>query len=155
MCMMPGLRRWDFQCAVDQSSKMKKHWITYIEEWQPGPMTYWVHVEADGRPWQESSIFDPPLPSPVAGKGFPRFWIEFNGCTFEFASLDELRVCISTLGQKLLPTTIRLSQDRGGGMGPNSHWLSRLPPKTKPWRYRQRAVAYMDKSLTYFQSEVT
>ena len=134
---------------------MKKHWIEFVEDWQPGPMTYWVHVEADSRPRHKSRKFDPPIPSAVAGKGFARFFVEFDGCTFEFASLDELRVCISTLGKKLLPTTIRLSQDRGGGMGPNSHWLSRLPPKTKPWRYRERAVAYMQRSLADVQREVT
>ncbi len=134
---------------------MKKHWIEYADRWRPGPMSYWVHVETDGRPWHAASQFAPPLPGPVAGKGYARFFVEFDGCTFEFASLDELRVCISTLGQKLLPTTIRLSQQRGGGMGPNSHWLSRLPAKAKPWRYRRRAVAYLTKSLEFFQTKLT
>ena len=118
-------------------------------------MSYWVHVEVDGSQWHESSEFEPPLPGPVAGKGYPRFFVEFDGCTFEFASLAELRVCITTLGQKLLPTTIRLSKDRGSSMGPNSHWLSRLPPRTKPWRYRERAVAYLAKSLAEFEREVS
>lgn len=130
---------------------MKKRWITYDENWRSSPMSYWVHIEADGRPWHAASRFEPPLPSPVPGKGFPRFHVEFNGCTFEFASLDELRACIATLGQKLLPTTIRLARDRGGDMGPNSHWLSWLPPKAKPWRYRQPAVAYLEKSLAWFE----
>ena len=133
---------------------MKNRWITFTDKWQPSPLSYWVHVESDGRPWHAAAEFDPPLPRPVPGQGFARYYIEFDGCTFEFASLDELRTCIATLRQKLLPTTIRLSQDRGGEMGPNSHWLSRLPAKTKPWRYRERAVAYMEKSLAHFQREV-
>lgn len=134
---------------------MKKRWIEYLDDWQPSPMSYWVHIESDGCDWRVATKFDPPLPGPVAGKGYPRFFVEFDGCVFEFASLAELRVCISTLGQKLLPTTIRLSQDRGSGLGPNSHWLSRLPKKTKPWRYRERAVAYLEKSLDHFQREIS
>ena len=114
---------------------MKKHWIEYSDEWHPGPMSYWVHIETGGD-WHSSTNHEPPLPGPKPGKGYPQFFVEFDGFTFDFASLDELRVCISTLGQKLLPTTKRLSQERRGGMGPNSHWLSRLPAKTKPWRYR-------------------
>ena len=133
---------------------MKKRWITYNEDWHDGPMTYWVHIEADGRSWHEASRFEPPLPTRVPGKGFARFHVEFNGCIFEFASLDELRACIDTLGQKLLPTTIRLSRGRGGEMGPNSHWLSRLPPKAKPWRYREPAVLYLQKSLVWFEREL-
>jgi hypothetical protein len=40
-------------------------------------------------------------------------------------------------------------------MGPNSHWLSRLPAKAKPWRYRRRAAAYLQQSLHFFEREVT
>jgi hypothetical protein len=136
------------------AADMKKHWIEYSQRWRPSSMSYWVHVETDDRPWFTSTSFDPPLPGPIAGKGYPQYFVEFDGYTFEFASLDEIRVCIATLGQKLLPTTIRLSQQRGGDLGPSSHWLSRLSPKTKPWRYRERAVAYLQKSLESFQCEV-
>ena len=73
-------------------------------------MSYWVHVEADGRAWHAASEFDPPLPSSVAGKGFPRFYVEFDGCTFEFASLDELRACISTLGLRTVPAGLAVNK---------------------------------------------
>jgi hypothetical protein len=117
-------------------------------------MSFWVHRELGNRGWSESTEFDPPLPGPVAGRGFATFCVEFNGVTFRFASLDELRVCIATLSKKLLPATRRLSAERGSGMGPNSHWLSRLPAKAKPWRYRERAARYLERALADFESEV-
>jgi hypothetical protein len=112
-------------------------------------MTYWVHVPVDGS-FYSAEVFDPPLPPVIGGKGYPVFLIEVDGFTWRFSSLAELRACITTLAQKHLPTTIRLSEERGGA-GPNGHWLSRLPRKTKSWRYRERAVAYMQKVLADFE----
>ena len=68
---------------------------------------------------------------------------------FEFASLHELRRCIDVLGRKLLPTTRALSE--GTGTGPNRHWLSRLPAAAKPWKYRERAVRFLQLALDRFE----
>jgi len=118
-------------------------------------MSFWVHIEADGRPWCDAEQFSPPIPSPVPGKGFPTFHVEFDGFTFTFASLDELNVCLETLSKKLLPTSTQLSAKRGTSVGPNSHWLSRLPAKVKPWRYREKAVAYLAKAKVEFLAELS
>ncbi|MEZ6143334.1 MAG: hypothetical protein R3B84_22430 [Zavarzinella sp.] len=118
-------------------------------------MTFWVHREADGRPWYESEIFEPPLEAVVPGKGFPLFFVEYRNFTFFFSSLAEMRVAIEVLGKKLLPTTRRLSAERASGMGPNRHLLSRLPGFVMPWRYRERAVAYFVEALNDFERELS
>jgi hypothetical protein len=134
---------------------MKRHWIEYREQWTPSPLSYWVHIEADGHDWHDAREFDPPLPFPIEHHGYPVYWVECDGVTFQFSSLDEMRVAIETLGKKLLPTTIRLAKDRGGELGPESHWLSKLPVKAKPWRYREKAVKYLLRSLADFEKELS
>ncbi len=110
-------------------------------------MTYWVHVPSQTDPTEVT----PPLPVAVAEKGFPLYCVEVDGFTFQFASLDEMRVCIETLGKKLLPNTLRLAKDRGGD--PDQHWLRKMPNETKPWRYREKAVKYLAKALRDFEKE--
>jgi len=130
---------------------MKRCRIEYVKHFSPGPMTFWVHrpVECDG--WHEAESYEPPLPRVVAGRGYPRFYVEFDGFEFEFASLHELRRCIDVLEAPLLPTSRRLAE--GSGSGPNSHWLSRLPARVKPWRYRERAVRYLRSALDDFEAQ--
>src|SRR5438309_1269919 len=84
---------------------MKRYWVEYTAEWKRGPMTFWVHVETDRKPWCHARAFNPPAPKPVAGKGYPYYYVEVDGLTFEFASLHELDVCVATLSQKMLPST--------------------------------------------------
>jgi hypothetical protein len=117
-------------------------------------MTYWVHREADGEAWNRSTRHEPPLPTSVAGRGFPHFHVEYRGFVFDFASLDEIRSGIDVLGRKVLPSTLRLTADRGGQVGPNTHWLSRLPPHVLSWRYREPAVEYMRDALRHFEKEL-
>jgi hypothetical protein len=124
---------------------MKRHWIEYTEDWMPGPMTFWVHIPAEGDPTRLS----PPAPESIPEKGYPVYYVEVDGFTFQFASLAELRVCIETLGKKLLPNTLRAAKDRGGD--PDQHWLRKMPEETKPWRYREKAVKYLTKALADWQ----
>ena len=124
---------------------MKRHWIEYAETWTPGPMTPWVHVPASSDP----STLIPPSPARIPGKGYPIYFVEIDGFTFQFASLDELRVCIDVLGKKLLPNTLLLAKQRAGD--PDQHWLRKMPDATKPWRYREKAVKYLEKALTDFE----
>ncbi|MGB5811714.1 MAG: hypothetical protein WBG86_14350, partial [Polyangiales bacterium] len=124
----------------------KRHWVEYSESWTASPMSYWVHIETQGD-WANAAGHVPSLPKPVPGKGFARYFIENDGMAFQFSSLDELRACIEVLSKKNLPTSAQLASQRPGTVGPNSHWLSRLPAKTKSWKYREPAVAYLGRCL--------
>src|SRR5690606_18995523 len=132
---------------------MKRHWIEYQDSPPDGPMTYWVHRPVDTQHWYKATEFDPPRQPVVAARGYPLFNIEIDGFTFVFASLVEIQVCRETLGQKLLPRTIDLASkvDRWNcKLGPNAHWLSRLPKDVKSWKYREKAVAYMQVAMRDF-----
>ena len=59
---------------------------------------------------------------------------------------------VETLGKKLLPSTMRLAQERGGD--PSEHWLRKMPEHTKPWRYREKAVNYLAKALAAFEKSL-
>jgi hypothetical protein len=119
-------------------------------------VTYWVHIEADGKPWCDASLFTPPRPAATPGKGYAEFHVEVEGFIFYFASLDELNLCIQTLGQRVLPSTLRETIRRGVriGIGPNQHWLSRLPARLLPWQRKQRVVGYLKRSLAAFKVEL-
>jgi hypothetical protein len=115
---------------------MKRYWIEYTEKSTPGPLTAWMP--------------SPAAPTPVAAKsGHAVYFVEVDGFTFQFASLDELRVCIDVLGKKLLPNTLRQAEQLG--RDPDEHWLRKMPDKTKPWRYREKAVKYLSKALAHFE----
>ena len=101
---------------------MKTHQITF---WKTPPisvMTYWVHRALDGESLDRATRFDPPRPGPVGGKGWPVLLVEVDGV-------------------EPLPSSRALS--RGFPMGPNSHWLSRLPKKAKTVKHRETAVKYL------------
>ena len=108
-------------------------------------MTYWVHVPSEADP----NKLVPPTPTRIPGKGYAIYFVEVDGFTFQFASLNELQVCIDVLGKKLLPNTLVLAKQQGGD--PDQHWLRKMPDETKPWRYREKAVKYLEKALTDFE----
>lgn len=131
---------------------MKRHWIDYQDDEPILPMTFWVHrAVGDVEVWRDAQDFDPPRQPQIPGKGYPIFRAEFDGFIFAFTSLAEIEACIAVLEQKLLPRTFDLSRARGTEHGPNAHWLSRLPTRTKSWRYRQRAVPYLREALQNFK----
>ena len=103
----------------------------------PSPMSRWVRPIARVR---------------IPGKGYPMFCVEVDDFIFQFASLKELRACIDVLGTKLLPNTLRLARQRNAD--PEEHWLRKMPEHTKPWRYREKAVKYLEKAMAAFQKEV-
>ncbi len=133
---------------------MKKRRIVYTQAWQEGPMTYWVHVPTDSRPWLDAQVFDPAAPQPIPGKGFPVFIIEYDRAVLQFSSLAELRVCLHTLSQRVLPSNLTLTRKRGG-YGPSNHWLNRLPLRAMTWPYRQKVVKYLKASLADFEKRIT
>ena len=124
---------------------MKNSDVKYVSNWKYSPMAYWVHIETGSKPWRLSDEFDPPAPKRFGDLGFLQLTIEFNGHSFIFTSEEQLKVFIEIMGRKLLPSSLELSGKRKGLEGPNSHWLSRLPAKTKAWSYREKLVAYCSK----------
>ena len=108
-------------------------------------MTFWVHIPSPA----DASTLSPPAPAWTAGQGYPVYYVEVDGFAFQFASLDEMRVCIDVLGKRLLPNTLRQARERGGD--PDEHWLRKMPDATKPWRYREKAVKYLAKALREFE----
>lgn len=131
---------------------MKRYYVQYTQTWQPGPMSFWVHREKDGRLWYQAQVFEPPLPKVVPGKGFPYFYVVFDDFTFEFASLDELDACIALFSRKNVPSTDKETQARG--TGPGSHWYNILPGRIKSWHWRSKAVAYLKQARAAFLHEV-
>lgn len=121
---------------------MKNKTFGYIEDWKTSHMAYWVHIEADYKPWYTSENFDPPAPVRHGSLGYRYLTIELDGFRFSFTSEAQFEEFKTIMGRKLLPTTMELSNKRPGSKGPNSHWLSRLPAKTKPWRYREKLIKF-------------
>ena len=58
---------------------------------KPGlsPLTPWVHRAIDG-PYWKATVFDPPLPKPVHGKGYPVWFVDHRGRSLVFASPEEI-----------------------------------------------------------------
>lgn len=133
---------------------MKKHWIEFNESWVHSPMTYWVYRAEDESRWHEAKEFTPSAPPPFRDKGYPKFYITFDGVDFEFASVIELRHCIDTLSKKVLPTTHQIIRERGLNGMTNHVWLGRLPKKTHNLKYRDKAIPYLKKALVHFENEV-
>ncbi|RYG65085.1 hypothetical protein EON80_18025 [bacterium] len=133
---------------------MKRHWIEYRQRYTSQPMSGWVHRPVLGLSRQAPTVFHPPLPKPVPGEGFAVFFVEIDGFTFRFASLDEISEFIAIMSQKLFPSSLRTSGLPNNLHIANNHWLNRLPKKTKTWRYRQKAVKTMIKALADFEKEL-
>lgn len=126
---------------------MKSIEVEYTADWKQSPMAYWVHIEQDQKAWYQSESFSPPAPKRHGKMGYLMLKIEFQGHIFVFTSKEQLEEFIEVMGTKLLASTIELSSRRKGEAGPNSHWLSRLSGKTKPWKYREKLVAYCKEAV--------
>jgi hypothetical protein len=100
------------------------------------PITPWVHRGVDASYWK-ATVFDPPMPSPVHGKGYPVWFIDHRGRSLVFASRQEIEHVIDILSRKILPSPRELGQPY---LAVNSHWLSRLHTSFKPWKVRQELV---------------
>lgn len=100
------------------------------------PITPWVHKGVDAMYWK-ATIFDPPMPKPVHGKGYPVWFIDHRGRSLVFASPQEIEHVADILSRKILPSSRELGQPH---LAVNSHWLSRLHASFKPWKVRQELV---------------
>lgn len=124
---------------------MKRVEFGYVSDWKSNSMAYWVHIEEGKSIWSKSKKFNPPAPIKDGVQGYRKLTIEFDGFIFEFTSEAQFEEFITVMSKKLLPTSFELANKRPGSKGPNSHWLSRLPGKTKPWRYREKLIQYCKK----------
>ncbi|OYW43599.1 MAG: hypothetical protein B7Z38_00925 [Rhodobacterales bacterium 12-64-8] len=100
------------------------------------PVTPWAHRGVDGG-YYNSTVFDPPLPNPVHGKGYAVWFVDHRGRSLVFASREEIEHVIDVLDRKILPSSRELGQPY---KAVNSHWLSRLHASFKPWKVRQELV---------------
>ena len=119
---------------------MARWHIEFSEKYLSSPVSFWVHHHLDHEIWADATRFEPPLPRAIVGKGFPRLVIDAFGTELQFSSHEEAEHCHHVLSQKNLPTSRQLTLQRQTSLGPNSHWLSRLPPELKPWRKREKLL---------------
>lgn len=111
------------------------------ERWL-SPVTPWVHRGVGASLWSATQ-FDPPMPHPEPGKGYPCWVIEHRGRELLFASREEMAHVADILGRRILPTSRDLGRDV---QAVNSHWLSRLHTSFKPWKVRQEVVRLLDQA---------
>lgn len=103
---------------------------------ETAPMAFWVHVPAPGT----TDICEPPTPIAIAHRGYAFLHVEFESYELQFSALAQLDHFIDVLSYKPLPTSTQLSSRRGLPVGPNGHWLSRLPAALKSPRKREKLV---------------
>lgn len=120
--------------------------FTYEKDWRTAPVAFWVHVPVPGT----TSECVPPAPQAVANLGYAFLRVEFESHELQFSALAQLDHFIEVLSRKPLPTSRQLSSRRGLPVGPNGHWLSRLPAELKSPRKREKLV----RELSAIRSEV-
>lgn len=110
--------------------------FTYEKDWRTASMAFWVHVSVPGT----TGLCDPPAPVAVPHLGYAFLRVEFESHELQFSALAQLDHFIEVLSRKPLPTSRQLSSRRGLPVGPNGHWLSRLPAELKSPRKRGKLV---------------
>ncbi|ROZ75382.1 hypothetical protein [Ramlibacter sp. WS9] len=115
---------------------MLKHHFTFEKDWRFAPAAFWVHIPTPNTERE----FAPPAPEPIPHKGYAFLHVEVEGVDLQFSAPAQLDHFIEVLRRKPLPTSRQLSSKRGLALGPNGHWLSRLPAKLKAPRAREKMV---------------
>ena len=124
-----------------------EYWIEYADSWRNTPLAFWVHIEQDAEPWFNSNNFLPEAPKAIPHKGFAITCVQIQGVVLQFSSSEQISECIRVLSLNPLPTTRRLSMLREASLGPNRHWLSRLPAKLKSPKMRPSVVSILAATL--------
>ncbi len=127
---------------------MKKWRIEYREKYTKTPLSFWVHKHLDHEVWIYAKKFEPSLPKAIPGKGFPVLVVNALGVELEFSSIDEAEHFLSVISRKNMPTSTQLSRQRTDKLGPNRHWLSRLPSKIKPWSKREKIIPIIERGIS-------
>lgn len=110
--------------------------FTLEPDWRVAPLAFWVHVPVDG----SATEYAPPAPAAILHKGFVFLHVDVDGVDLAFSSLAQLNHFIDVMDAKPLPTSRQLSRKRQSPIGPNSHWLSRLPARLKTPKERAKVV---------------
>jgi hypothetical protein len=104
--------------------------------WRAAPLAFWVHVPIEGT----MDLYEPPAPKPIPHKGYVILCVAFDKYELQFSAPAQLDHFIDVFSRKPLPTSRQLSSRRGLPVGPNGHWLSRLPATLKSPRKRLKLV---------------
>jgi hypothetical protein len=113
-----------------------RYYFTFQENWRKAPLAFWTHVPVPG----SATETDPPAPEAIPHKGYLFLHVEVGDIDLVFSSPAQLDHFLEVMGARVLPTSLQLSRRRGAPVGPNSHWLSRLPATIKSPRQRQKVV---------------
>lgn len=114
-------------------------YFSFEKHWLHAPLAYWVHVPLQN----QADKWEPPAPPIVLHKGYAFLHVVFEKHELVFSSPAQLDHCIAILSAKPLPTSRYLSSLRGNNVGPNGHWLSRLPVNLKSPRKRKNLVCVL------------
>lgn len=127
-----------FSTATDDFPLMTPRFRFTLEpDWRTAPLAFWVHVPIAG----SDREYVPPAPVEVLHKGFMVLHVDAADVDLQFSSLAQLDHFIEMMMAKPLPTSRQLSRKRELAVGPNSHWLSRLPAKLKAPKERAKLVS--------------
>lgn len=107
------------------------------------PVSRFVHRGVDAGHYT-ATVFDPPFPAPVPGKGYPLWTLEHRGHELYFASPEEIAHVAAVLGQRVLPKPRVLGAEQSAV---NSHWLSRMDKAWLSWKVRQEIVRKLTEAL--------
>jgi hypothetical protein len=110
--------------------------FTFEKDWRTAPLAFWVHVPVAG----SETECEPPAPAEVPHLGYQTLWIQFERYELQFSAPAQLDHFIEVLSSRPMPTSRQLSARRGLPVGPNGHWLSRLPAELKSPRKREKLV---------------
>lgn len=112
--------------------------FTLEPDWRTAPLAFWVHVPIAG----SDTECVPSAPLEVLHKGFMVLHVDADAddVDLQFSSLAQLDHFIEVIVAKPLPTSRQLSKKRELPIGPNTHWLSRLPAKLKAPKKRAKLV---------------
>lgn len=111
--------------------------FSFEPDWRHAPLAFWVHLPLEGRPgecW-------PPAPPALPRRGYAWLRVEHRGHALVFSAPAQLDHFIGVLATRPLPTSRRLSAARAEAVGPNGHWLSRLPGALKAPKPRSALVS--------------
>lgn len=114
------------------------------DDWRYSPLAFWTHVNQDGN-WHNATHYQPPAPLPGEGGKYKKLVIELFATEFEFTSAAQVEHFIAILSSKVLPSTIKATNERKAPIGPNCHWLSRFPSKLKSFKKRAEIAEYLRK----------
>lgn len=123
--------------------------FTFEKDWRHAPLAFWVHLPTSDAPyafWRHepadgsAGAFAPPAPREIPHKGYAVLRVQFEMHELQFSAPEQLDHFIQVLSSTPLPTTRQLSSRLSLEIGPNSHWLSRLPAALKAPKKRAKLV---------------